>query len=360
MAHQYKDTFLTQNSTIIEALKIIDLAALQIVLIVNDDCKLIGTITDGDIRRAILNGVQLTDTVDKVMNTSPKTATQNDDTASLKSIMHTQQIHRLPILDEQGCVVDLACIEDFTDSAEKEHKNYADISIVLMLGGLGTRLMPLTENLPKPMIEVGGKPLLETIVTHLRDQGFKNFYFSVNYKAEIIEDYFKDGHDFGVKISYLYEDKRMGTAGALSLIPDQPKGPLIIMNGDILTNNNFAHLVDFHKQTNAMATMCVREYQQQVPYGVVRTKGTKLDTIVEKPSQTYFVNAGIYILNPTVLEHVPKDQYLDMPTLFTQLEEENYESSVFPIREYWLDIGNPQDLEKGRAEYHQIFSNKKA
>lgn len=359
MIKDYKKALLTNDKSIIDALKIIDAAALQIVLVIDENEKLLGTVTDGDVRRAILEGVSLDETVTKVMFASPTTVLEGTSHENMLSLMTERKIHQLPVLNAQGCIIDLVHLDDLAkDKVVAAPQDIDDVWIVLMLGGLGSRLMPLTESIPKPMIEVGGKPVLETIIENFRAQGFGNFYFSVNYKSEVIKEHFRDGEDFGVNINYLDEEKRMGTAGALSLIPQRPKGPLIIMNGDILTNSNFRHLVCFHRQNHASATMCVREYQQQVPYGVVKTSGTKLDSIVEKPSQTYFVNAGIYVLDPEVLDYVPHNQYFDMPDLFTAMEKDGRESTVFPIREYWLDIGNLNDLERGRLEYAQIFGKK--
>lgn len=355
MSNEYKKALLAEKSTVLEAIKIIDLASLQIVLIVDRDEKLVGTITDGDIRRGILNGISLEDPVERVMNVKPRVADQTATREQMLSIMTELKIHQLPIIDDSGHIVGLAQIDKLAGKSLPSGEDNVDVWVVLMLGGLGSRLLPLTEDVPKPMIEIGGKPLLENIINTFFTQGFKNFYFSVNYKSDVIKDYFGDGSKFGVNIVYLDEEKRMGTAGALSLLPTTPKSPLIVMNGDILTNNNFSHLINFHRQTNASATMCVREYHQQVPYGVVQTKGSKLHSITEKPSQTYFVNAGIYVINPKVLDHVKDEQYLDMPDLFNKLEEMGEESAVFPIREYWLDIGNLKDLEQGRGEFDKIF-----
>lgn len=351
----YKNTVLHAGNSILEAIKIIDQAALQIVLVVDDQDRLIGTITDGDIRRSILEGRSLESAIENIMNKNPRVLHEDATQKEMLDFMTKHKIYQLPILNKNGNVVSLVQLDDLVAKDIALKKPQDDVWVVLMLGGMGTRLMPLTEHMPKPMIDVGGKPLLETIVSHLSSQGFKNFYFSVNYKADLIKKHFGDGKAFGINIVYLDEEKRLGTAGALSLIPERPTGSLIIMNGDILTNNNFRHLVNFHQQTQAIATMCVREYQQQVPYGVVQTKGTKFDTIVEKPSQTYFVNAGIYVLDPQVLDYVSVGEYLDMPDLFRKLEEEGKESTVFPIREYWRDIGNLDDLEQGRAEYENFF-----
>lgn len=352
MSEKFKHALLREDQSIIEAIKIIDETAMQIVLVVDDDGCLLGTATDGDVRRSILAGVSLDEPVKKIMNVKPFTVSEGASREEMLSLMTEEKILQLPVLDSDKRVIDLVLLDAIV---KDDAPVYEDVCVVLMLGGLGSRLLPLTENTPKPMIPIGGRPLLETIVENFSKQGFKKFFFSVNYKSEIIKNHFGDGTAFGVEIVYLHEDKRLGTAGALSLLPEQPKGPLIIMNGDILTDSNFVHLIDFHQQNQSVATMCVREYHQQVPYGVVQTEGTKLQSIVEKPSQAYFVNAGIYVVDPSVLEFVPKDQYFDMPDLFTSIEGAGKESTVFPIREYWLDIGNLNDLERGRDEYDSIF-----
>ncbi len=358
MNNDYKQAMLLIGSPIMEAIRVIDKAAMQIALVVDNNDKLLGTVTDGDIRRGILDGVSLENPVDKIMNSNPFTVTASSSCEEMLKIMMENRIHQLPVTDSSGCVVGIVKLDELVEkeASQSEADNSDDIRVVLMLGGLGSRLLPLTEEVPKPMIKIGGKPLLETIVGNFASQGFKNFYFSVNYKSDVIKNHFKDGSDFGVNICYLDEDKRMGTAGALSLLPDTPKAPLIVMNGDILTDINFSNLVNFHVQNNAAATMCVREYHQQVPYGVVKASGTKLKSIVEKPSQTYFVNAGIYVVNPDVLNYVPSGNYFDMPDLFDSLEKAGKDSAVFPIREYWLDIGNLADLERGHIDYDRVFN----
>lgn len=351
----FRQAFLAPEASILEALRIIDEASLQIALVVDADGRLLGTVTDGDIRRGILHGVKLEDKVTGVMNSSPVTAGPELGEAGILALMAEKKIHQIPIVDAQRRVAGLAQMDEMVGpragAAEQE-----DVRVVLMLGGQGTRLLPLTQETPKPMLSVGDRPLLETIVGTFAAQGFRHFYFCVNYMADVIERHFGDGSRFGVSISYLHERTRMGTAGALSLLPeDRPRGPLIVMNGDILTDSSFRHLVAFHRQTRAAATMCVREYEQQVPYGIVQTSGTTLQSIVEKPSQTYFVNAGIYVLDPDVPDLVPRGQAFDMPQLFEALKAQGRESAVFPIREYWLDIGRHEDLERARAEYGTVF-----
>lgn len=349
----FEAAILSPDRNVLDALRIIDNASLQIALVVNDQRLLLGTVTDGDIRRGILSGIRLEDPVTKIMNSSPLTANVRSSRAERRTLMTRRKIHQIPVVDNAGRIVGLEHIDDVL--ADGSVSDMKDIPVVLMLGGEGKRLRPLTEDLPKPMISLGGKPLLETIVENFVRQGFEQFYFCVNYRADTIRNYFSDGSAFGAKIAYVDEPESLGTAGALGLLPQKPSGPFIVMNGDILTNSNFSHLVRFHEQTGVHATMCVREYQHQLPYGVVQSEGTRFSAIVEKPSQSYFINAAIYVLEPQVLNRVPKGRKLDMPNLFEMLASEGKESAVFPIREYWLDIGQIQDLEQARLDYPKIF-----
>jgi len=223
----------------------------------------------------------------------------------------------------------------------------------LMAGGLGSRLGELTKDTPKPLLKVGTKPILEVILENFISHGFHRFYISVNYKAEMIRDYFGDGSRWGVEIRYLHEHKRLGTAGALSLLPDNPTLPVLVMNGDLLTKVNFRQLIDFHNETNSKATMCVREFELQVPYGVVQIANHRLRAIEEKPVQRFFVNGGIYVLSPDMLQFIPEDSFYDMPTLFDEIIARGEETSVFPIREYWIDIGRADDFERANDEVYK-------
>ncbi|MGQ9826160.1 MAG: nucleotidyltransferase family protein, partial [Desulfotomaculales bacterium] len=227
--------------------------------------------------------------------------------------------------------------------------------VVIMAGGLGSRLRPLTDECPKPLLKVGGKPLLETILENFLEYGLYNFYFSVNYRAEMIREYFGDGSRWGANIEYINEEKRLGTAGALSLLPEKPKNTVLVMNGDLLTKINFEHLLDFHADTKADATMCVKEYNFQIPYGVVKTDRHRLIEIEEKPVKTFFISAGIYAIEPAVIDLIPRNTYFDMPGLFEKLIKENREAAVFPIREYWLDIGHKEDFERANGEFSEVF-----
>jgi len=318
-------------------------------LVIDENKKLLGTVSDGDIRRAILRGISLNDIVKNVYFKSPTVANINDSKEKIINICTTKKIHQIPIVDNDGNLIGLEILDELVSKETKPNK------VILMVGGLGTRLRPLTENTPKPMLLVGGKPILETIIEKFASYGFVNIVLCVNYKSNIIRDYFGDGSSFGVNIEYISEDKRMGTAGALSLLREKPTEPFFVMNGDLLTKVNFEHLLNYHLSNSAMATMCVREYNLQVPFGVVKLENEKIKSIEEKPTHKFFVSAGIYMLSPDVCEYIPKNEFYDMPTLFEKLIELDRNVISFPIREYWLDIGRVEEFEKANREYHKVF-----
>jgi choline kinase/predicted transcriptional regulator len=291
----WRSTLIGPESSVRGAVEVIDAAGLQIALIIDDNGRLLGTVTDGDIRRGILRGVSLDDPVARVMNESPTTAREQDDRDMLFSLMRERGLHQIPVLDSQWRVVGLQIL-DALITPELRHN-----PVVLMAGGLGSRLRPLTDDCPKPLLHVGSKPILETIIEAFIQQGFRRFYISVNYMSEMIEKYFGDGSRWGGEIGYIRENERRGTAGALALLPQTPELPIFVMNGDLLTRLNFASLLDFHGQHEAAATMCVREYEMQVPYGVIRPQSHRIVDIHEKPTERYFVNAGVYVLSPEAL-----------------------------------------------------------
>lgn len=349
MINRWKTCCIGPAATIAEALQTIDRSSLQIALVVEDD-RLVGTLTDGDIRRALLAGTTLQDSVVHAANTRPATATLGDDRESVIAHMRRGQIRQMPILDANGTLAGMEILDELLAPETRENP------IMLMAGGLGKRLTPLTEHCPKPMLQVGGRPILETILVSFIDYGFKRFYISVNYKADVITEYFGDGSRWGVHIEYLHEDMRLGTAGALSLLPTKPVLPLIVMNADILTKVNFSHLLDFHRAEEAKATMCIRTYEYQVPYGVIKLADRQIIEIQEKPMQRFFVNAGIYVLDPDVLSLVPKGTYIDMTNLFELVvKEESWTATVFPLREYWLDIGRHSDLDCANSDFEVNF-----
>ena len=340
---------LMPSSTIKEALKIIDSGAMQIAIVVDENDTLIGTITDGDIRRGLLNGLELSSLIEPIIYKNPTTASLSDTKEDILKKALAKKLHQIPVVDDENRVVGIKEIEELVSPAIKPNK------VVLMVGGLGTRLRPLTEETPKPMLMVGNKPILQTIVEKFAEYGFVNIIMCVNYKSNIIQDYFKDGSAFGVKIEYVLETQRMGTAGALSLLKEIPNEPFFVMNGDLLTNVNFEHLCHYHLSHNAMATMCVREYDFQVPYGVVNIHDSKIISIKEKPVHKFFVSAGIYMLNPETISSIDKDKFFDMPTLFEKLIEQGKNTLSFPIREYWLDIGRMEEYKQANEEYGDVF-----
>jgi dTDP-glucose pyrophosphorylase len=346
----YKNILLKPTSTIKEALNIIDSGAMQIALVTDENEKLVGTVTDGDIRRGLLNNLSLDDSIETIIFTTPTVCTTEDTKEKIVEIALAKKLHQIPIVDKDGKLVG---IKEVNELLRPEYKSSR---VVLMVGGLGTRLRPLTNNTPKPMLKVGNKPILETIILNFKKYGFVNIILCVSYKSEIIEEYFKDGSDFGVNIEYVYENKRMGTAGALSLAKEKLDEPFFVMNGDLLTNINFEDMMEYHLANGAMATMGVREYDFQIPYGVVKTDGVNIVNIEEKPVYQLFVSGGVYVLSHEVLKYIPENEYYDMPTLFEKVIEEKEKSISFPIHEYWLDIGRIEEFEKANNEFHEAFN----
>jgi len=337
------------STPILQAMKIIDESSMQIALVVDSEDQLIGVVTDGDIRRGLLQGVNLDQPVDLIFNRTFTSVREDAGRDEILSAMHERKLRHIPVLDREGRIVDLKILDEMVQVPAKDHW------VVLMAGGTGSRLLPLTEDCPKPLLKVGSKPLLETILENFIEYGFGKFYVSVNYKGEMIEAFLRDGRRWGIEIRYLREPMPMGTAGALSLIPERPADSLIVMNGDVLTKINVRHLLDFHQVHKAAATMCVKNYRLDVPYGVVKTDQHRLTGIDEKPSHRLFVNAGLYVLEPDVLRFIPERAPCNMPDLFERLIAEKCEVVVFPVREYWIDVGRMDDLERANGEYPEVF-----
>lgn len=341
----WQKTLVPHDATIRQAMAAIEQAGAQIGLVVDAENRLLGTATDGDIRRAILGSAELDDLVVDVMHRGPTTVPAGSSRQAMLETMQARTIRQLPVLDAAGRVVDLKLLDELL--APEPRDNW----VVLQAGGMGTRLRPLTSETPKPMLKVGKRPILETILLSFRNAGFTRFYMSVNYKREQIKQHFGDGSAFGVTVRYIEEEASLGTAGALGLLPEVPSAPVIVMNADLLTGLSFGQLLDFHLQSGAPATICVRDYDVQIPFGVVEVESSILVRIREKPVQTFFVNAGVCVLDPQAIELVPKGQRFDMPQLFERLLTEGKKPAVFPIREYWLDIGHVDDFVKANLEY---------
>lgn len=340
-----QDIILTHDKPMRDAMKIIQCSNSKIVMVVDEDNKLLGTVTDGDIRRALLNNMGLDAPVGHFMNTSPTTASPDDKRLAILAVMRKNILRQIPKINNEGRLIGIETLDDNLNTPLLENE------VIIMAGGRGERLKPFTDNTPKPMLHVGGKPILERIIESLYNHGFRKFTITLNYKADAIEDYFGDGKNHGVDISYIKEEKRLGTAGSLSLLPKTPKNPFLIINGDILTQVNFHSLVTFHVQHNSVATMCVREYFLDIPFGVVTTDDHYITDIKEKPEQRHLINAGIYMLNSEVLSRVPKDQYFDMPDLFNILLDEEKKLTAFHINEEWIDVGRIDHLTQAQNKF---------
>ena len=334
--------FLSSKDTIEQAINKLDAVQAKLILVVKFDKTLLGTITDGDIRRALLRHLPLSTALSQVMNCTPKCVKDNEGELKAKQLMRTFDIPAVPKL-KNGKVIDLLGINKNT---QKRHN-----PVFLMAGGFGKRLRPLTDNCPKPMLKVGDKPILENIIEQFIISGFYNFYISTHYLNEQIEQYFGDGSRFGINIQYINEEFPLGTAGAIALLPNEVKNEhLIMMNGDLLTQVKFDDMLDYHINERADISVAVRDYQIQVPFGVIKHSQGSITEIKEKPVESYFINAGIYCISPTVLQSVKSNKVLDMPTLIEHQLTKKNQVSMFPIHEYWLDIGHLNDFERAQTD----------
>jgi dTDP-glucose pyrophosphorylase len=337
------------TSTIKKALSVIDSGSVKIALVMDTNNTLLGTLSDGDVRRGLLRKKQLNDTIEDIYFRTPITVNKDISKEGLMSLCLEKQIGQLPIIDDDQKVIDLFILDG--ELLKRQYENH----VVLMVGGLGSRLRPLTENTPKPMLNVGGKPILQTIVKGFVDNGFTNITMCLGYKSNLIQDYFQDGRAFGASIDYVIEEERMGTAGALTLIQKKFDKPFFVMNGDLLTNVNYGEMLDSHILHDSKATMCVREYDIEVPYGVVSTSNEDIVSIKEKPIHSFFVNAGIYLLDPKCINLIPSNEFYDMPSLFDALILNNDKTICFPLQEYWIDIGRISEYEQANVDFCKIF-----
>lgn len=339
----WTEILISPSDTIFRAAQILNTSGNRIVLVVDDFGKLVGVITDGDIRRSLLKQLNMDASVSEVMNPNPFTAKNTENLSSIRLMMRSNDLLNVPIVDDENKLVGLESIQKIF-GFEKRHN-----PVFLMAGGFGKRLHPLTNDKPKPMLPLGDKPILETILLQFIEEGFYNFFISVHFKADVITDYFGDGSKWGVKISYIHEKKPLGTAGALGLLPDNlKKHPLIMMNGDILTKINFKNLLSFHEDSKCIATICVRKHDVEIPYGVVETNNGTINSIIEKPVKNFFVNAGVYVLDQDLVQKVDGSSYLDMPDLIQSQLNAGQCISAFPIHEYWIDIGRTEDYKSAK------------
>jgi dTDP-glucose pyrophosphorylase len=347
-AFKLDEYILSSKNTIQDAISKLDTITTKLILVASNK-KLLGTVTDGDIRRALLAHFPLDTPLSKVMNTSPKVLTPEDHYSKAIKLKNTFDIPAVPKLDNKGNVIDLLGVKSIREKR--------DNAVFLMAGGFGKRLRPLTDKCPKPMLKVGEKPILENIIEQFIACGFYKFYISTHYLNHQIQTYFGNGEDKGIEISYINEEFPLGTAGAISLLPDEIKEQnIIMMNGDLLTQVKFDEMLDYHIHEKANISVAVRDYQIQVPFGVINHDNGDITNIKEKPIENYFINAGIYCISPEVLQSVKPNAPLDMPTLIEAELHNNQPVKMFPIHEYWLDIGQLHDYEQAQKDIVHLRS----
>lgn len=331
------------KSNIYDAMKAINDNFSEIVFVMDDKKQVIGTVTDGDMRRGFLSGLNFNDSIEKILNKDFFYVTENEDRSNVLDLMKSRSIRQLPVLNFEKQLVGVHLLQELIGSNIKS--NIA----VIMAGGKGERLKPLTEDCPKPMLKVAGKPILERIILQLTGYGIRKIFLSVNYLSDIIEKYFEDGKKFGCEIKYLREEKPLGTGGALSLFDELPQFPFIVMNGDLITQVNVGKLLDFHSKEGAEATIVVRSYKVEIPFGVIINDNSRLVNIQEKPSSHHLINSGIYVFNPSVISYIPKNEEYPITSLFDVLIEQKKPVSVFMLDEEWIDVGRHENLNKANG-----------
>ncbi|KQY92150.1 MULTISPECIES: nucleotidyltransferase family protein [unclassified Brevundimonas] len=344
VSNQWRACLLPAGSTLQQAIQQLDVAGLQIVIAVDERERLVGTITDGDIRRGLLRGLGLDSPASLILNTSPLVAPPGLSADAINKIMYANKVHQLPVVDETNRVIGLHVWDTLIALAKRPNL------MVVMAGGRGVRLRPHTENCPKPLLAVGGKPMLEHIIERASADGFDRFVIAVHYLGHMIEDHFGDGSAWNVHIDYVREDTPLGTGGALSLL-ERPDSPFLVTNGDVLTDVRYSDILSFHDRNAAAATMAVQSHEWQHPFGVVRTEGVDIVGFEEKPIFKSHVNAGVYALNPDALDCLEYNKHCDMPALFERLQAAGRRTIVYPMHEPWLDVGRPTDLEQARTAH---------
>ena len=337
----WRAALLPRDSSLQQAIRCLDASGLQIAILVEGD-QMVGTLTDGDIRRGLLRGLTLSSPAEQVAHHEPMVVPPQWGRDMVLQLMQANKIHQLPVIDEHRRVVGLHVWDDLLAPAQRPNL------MVIMAGGRGTRLLPHTENCPKPLLPVGGKPMLEHIIERAKSEGFHHFVLAVHYLGHMIEEYFGDGSRWQVQIEYLREQAPLGTAGALSLLREAPDEPFVVTNGDVLTDIRYGEMLDFHRRHQASATMAVRLHEWQHPFGVVKTRGVDIVGFEEKPVSRSHINAGIYVLEPEAIALLQADQHCDMPTLFERLQQQAKRAIVYPMHEPWLDVGRPDDLKRAR------------
>lgn len=344
----WTDALIEEGENIENAVRCLNAAAIQIALVVNGRGELVGTITDGDIRRGLLRGLTLQSPVADITHREPLVVPPGLRREMVMQLMRANRIHQLPVVDEQRRLLGLHLWDEFPGPTERSNL------MVVMAGGFGKRMKPHTLTCPKPMLPVAGKPMVENILDRAKAVGFNRFLLTLHYLGHVVEDYFGDGSRFGINVSYVREERPLGTAGALQLISPRPAEPIVVTNGDVLTDINYSELLDFHLRNKASATMAVRIHEWQHPFGVVQTKGLEIIGFEEKPIYRSHVNAGVYVIEPDILDMLPQGVPCDMPELFEATRQAGKRTIVYPMHEPWLDIGRPSDYEQASGDVQQI------
>jgi dTDP-glucose pyrophosphorylase len=344
---RWRRAILPAHTTIEQAIRNLDQVAIKIVLVVNESGELEGTISDGDIRRGLLKGLDLNSPITNVIHRNALVVPPEMGREMVMQLMVANKIQQIPVVNEHRHVVGVHLWDEITTPPSRSNL------MVIMAGGMGTRLRPHTENCPKPLLSVAGKPMLEHIIERAKLEGFSHFALAIHYLGHMIEDHFGNGERLNVQIDYLREQSPLGTAGALGLLNPRPEAPFVVTNGDVITDIRYGELLDFHIRHNAMATMAVRVHEWQHPFGVVQTVGVDIVGFEEKPVARTHINAGVYALDPEVLSVLSANERCDMPTLFERLQVKSKRTVAYPMHEPWLDVGRPDDLTRANAESAQ-------
>ena len=344
MEEVWRKAILPADSTIQHVIRNLDQVAIKIALVVNEQGEFLGTISDGDIRRGLLKGLDLNSPIDTIIHRNALVVPPAVGRETVMKLMVANKIQQIPLVDERQQVVGLYLWDEVNTLQRRPNL------MVIMAGGKGTRLLPHTQSCPKPLVNVAGKPMLEHIIERARLEGFTQFVLAIHYLGQMIEDYCGNGERMGVRIDYLREKTPLGTAGALGLLDPRPDSPFVVTNGDVLTDIQYGELLDFHTRNNAAATMAVRAHEWQHPFGVIQTKGIDIVGFQEKPVHRSLINAGVYALNPEALSLLESDDHCDMPTLFERLQAQSKRIAAYPIHEPWLDVGRPEDLRRANID----------
>ena len=339
----WHNAILPIDSTISQVIDNLNKVAIKIVMVINKDGVLEGTISDGDLRRGLLKGLNMNSSINSIIHHNALVVPPEMERSLVLQLMTVNKIQQIPIIDEYHHIIGLHLWDDIAIQAQRSNL------MVIMAGGMGKRLRPDTENCPKPLLKISGKPILEHIIERAKMEGFTNFVIAIHYIGNMNEEYYGNGDSLGVKINYLREESPLGTAGALSLIQSSPDKPFIVTNGDVITDIKFGELLDFHAKHEATGTMAVRQHEWEHPFGVVETQGVEIIGFKEKPIALSHINAGIYALNPSVLDALLDNSHCDMPTLFERLKTNSNRIVAYPMHEPWLDVGMPEDLETARS-----------